>query len=94
MLFSVLYIIKNKWEIGYIPSGINIQYISAYKKEQEVLFQPFSFFYVEQVNINLSKYTADIYLETLGKTEIFEEKLKEGKELFYDGSENLIKFKN
>ena len=94
LLFSVLYIIKNKWEIGYIPSGINIQYISAYKKEQEVLFQPFSFFYVEQVNINLYKYTADIYLETLGKTEIFEEKLKEGKELFYDGSENLIKFKN
>ena len=94
LLFSVLFIIKNIWEIGYISNGINIQNISEFKKEKEVLFQPFSFYYVEKVDINLSKYIADIYLETIGKTEIFEGKLKEGKELFYDGSENIIRFKN
>ena len=93
LLFSVMYIIKNIWKFYYIPNGINIQNISAYDKEKEVLFQPFSFYYVEKVDINLSKYTADIYLETIGKTHIFEEKLKEGKELFYDGSENLIRYK-
>jgi len=90
----VLYYIKNKWEIGNVPNGINIQNIAEFKKEREVLFQPFSFCYVEKVDINLSKYTADIYLETIGKTEIFEQKLKEGRELFYDGSENIIKFKD
>ena len=58
------------------------------------MFQPFSFYYVEKVDINLSKYTADIYLETMGKTEIFEENLVKEKELFYDGYENIIKFKN
>ena len=93
LLFSVLFTIKNKWEKDWIPSGIVIQNISAYK-EKEVLFQPFSFFYVEKVNINLSKYTADIYLESIGKNEIFEENLKEGKELFYDGTENIIRFRN
>ena len=94
LLFSVLYIIKNKWENNWISNGINIQNNSEYKKEKEILFQPFSFYNVEKVNINLSKYTADIYLETMEKTEIFEEKLAKGKELFYDGSEDIIKFKN
>ena len=94
LVFSVLYYIKNKWEIGNVPNGINIQNIAEFKKEREVLFQPFSFCYVEKVDINLSKYTADIYLETIGKTEIFEQKLKDGRELFYDGSENIIKFKD
>ena len=94
LLFSVLYIIKNKWEKNWISNGINIQNISKYKKEKEVIFLPFSFYYVEKVDINLSKYTADIYLETMGKTEIFEEKLVKEKELFYDGYENIIRFKN
>ena len=94
LLFSVMYIIKNIWEFYYIPNGINIQNISDYAKEKEVLFQPFSFYYVEKVDINLSKFTADIYLETIGKTAIFEEKLKEGKEIFYDGCEDIIRFKN
>ena len=94
LLFSVLYIIKNKWENNWISNGIKIQDNSVYKKEKEILFQPFSFYYVDKVDINLSKYTADIYLETMGKTEIFEEKLAKGKELFYDGYENIIRFKN
>ena len=94
LLFSVLYIIKNKWEKYWISNGINIQNISKYKKEKEVIFLPFSFYYVERVDINLYKYTADIYLEIMGKTEIFEEKLVKEKELFYDGYENIIRFKN
>ena len=94
LLFSVLYVIKNKSEVNWISNGINIQNISQYKKEKEVIFLPFSFYYVEKVVIDLSKYTADIYLETMGKTEIFEENLVKEKELFYDGYENIIRFKN
>ena len=94
LLFSILYIIKNKWKDNWISNGINIQNITAFKKEKEILFQPFSFYYVEKVDINLSNYTADIYLETIGKIEIFEKKLIKWKELFYDSSENIIRFKN
>ena len=32
LLFSVLYIIKNKWENNWISNGINIQDISAYNE--------------------------------------------------------------
>ena len=92
--FSVLYIITNKWEDGEISNGINIQKISKYKSEKEILFQPFSFYYLKKVDINLSKFTADIYLETIGKTEIFEEQLKFGKKIFYDGSQNIMRFKD
>ena len=90
--FSVLYIIKNKWKKNWVSSGINIQNESSYK-EEEILYQPFSFYYVEDVKINLKKYTADIYLKTIGKKEILEEKIKEGKEIFFNKIENLIELK-
>ena len=92
--FSVLYIIKNRWENDSISNCIDIQNISRFENEREILFQPFSFYYVEKVDIDLSKYTADIYLETMKKSEIFENKLREGKEIFYDGKDNIMKFKN
>jgi len=94
LLFSVLYIIKNRWENDEISNCIDIQNISEHNKEKEILFQPFSFYYVEKVTINLSKYTADIYLETLRKSEIFENELSKGKEIFYDGKDNIMRFKN
>ena len=93
-MFSVLYIIKNRWENDEISNCIDIQNISEHNKEKEILFQPFSFYYVEKVNINLSKYTADIYLETLRKSEIFENELSKGKEIFYDGEDNIMRLKN
>ena len=38
-------------------------------------------------------YTADIYLETIGKTEILEEKIKKGKEIEFNKEENIIQIK-
>ena len=40
---------------------------SEYKEEKEILYQPFSFYYVKDVKINHENYTADIYLETIGR---------------------------
>ena len=91
-LFSVLYIIKNKWNNYWISNGVNIQNESVYK-ENEILYQPFSFYYVENIKINLKKYTTDIYLKTIGKTEILEKKIKKGKELVYNKEENIIAIK-
>ena len=94
LLFSVLFIIKNIWKKDWVSNGINIQNESEYKKEKEILFQPFSFYYVEDVKINISKYTADIYLETIGKTEVLEEQIKEGKLLCYNKKKNIIEIAN
>ena len=88
--FSVLFYIQNNYNINWIPSGVNIQDISAAKKEKEHLFLPFSFYYLRDVQINTNNYTADIYLETIGKKEILEEEIKKGKEVEYNPNENII----
>ena len=93
-LFSVLFIIKNFWKKNWISNGIDIQEESTYKKEKEILFQPFSFYFVSDVKIDLNKYTADIYLQTVGKTQILEEEIKNDKEIEYNKSENLIELKD
>ena len=92
-LFSVILLINNKWENKWISNGINIQKESKYKKEKEILFQPFSFYLLKDVNINLENYTADIYLDTIGKTEILEEKLKDNIDIEYNYSKNIIEIK-
>ena len=93
-IFSVIYIITNNCHNNWVPSGINVQEESNYKKEKEILFQPFSFYYVKNVIIDTKNYTADIYLETVGKTEILEEKIKGGKKIIYNKNANIMEVKN
>ena len=91
--FSVVYYITNIFEEKWISNGVNIQKEEKYKIEKEILYQPFSFYYVNDVKINKSEYTADIYLETIGKTEILEEKIKYGKEIEYNEEKKIIQIK-
>jgi len=90
LTFSVLFYIKNIYKSNWISSGVNIQDISAVKEEKEHLFLPFSFYYLRDVIIDTKNYTADIYLETIGKKEILEEEIKKGKEVEYNQNENII----
>ena len=69
-------------------NGFQIE--SEFKKEKEILFQPFSFYKVTNVNINIDNYTADISLETIGKREILEKRIKEGKNIRYNQQENIM----
>lgn len=66
---------------------------SKYQKEEEILYQPFSFYYVKDVKINKEDYTADINLETIGKTEILEEQLKCGKIIEYNPNKKIMQVK-
>ena len=77
-----------------ISNGINIQGESKYNKEMEILYQPFSFYYVNNVVSNLKNYTADIYLETIEKTCILEEEIQKGKEIIYNEKENILEINN
>ena len=87
--FSVLFYLKNIWEKNWISNGVDIKDI-ADNKEEEILFQAFSFFYVDKIEINLKERTADIYLETIGKKEILEEKIKQGKEIKYNSLKKIM----
>ena len=93
LIFSVIFIINNHYKEKWISNGVNIQKESVFKKEKEVLYQPFSFYYVRDVNIDLDNYTADIYLETIGKYEILEEKIKVGKTIKYNEKEKIMEIK-
>jgi hypothetical protein len=93
LLYSVIYIIKNYYEKDWISNGINIMQESKYEKEEEILYQPFSFYYVSDVKIDKEKFTADIYLETIGKMEILEEELKAGKIIEYNPNKKIMQVK-
>ena len=94
LLFSVIYYIKNFYKNNWISNGVNIESMSKYKTEREILYQPFSFYYVRDVQINLSNYTADIYLETIGKEEILENKIKFGNNIVYNEKLKIMQVKN
>ncbi len=90
--FSVIVIITNNWKKNWISNAVNTQKLSVYD-EKEVLYLPFSFFYVRDVQIDKKLFTADIYLETIGKEEILEEKIKLGKQIEYNNIEKIMKVK-
>ena len=46
------------------------------------------------IKIDNKLHIADIYLETIGKTQILEEEIKKGKEIIYNESKNIIEVKN
>jgi len=92
--FSVVFIITNLCNKNWISNGIDVQKEAKYKNEKEILYQPFSFYYVREVEINNELYTADIYLETIGKTEILEEKIREGKEIEFNSKLKIMEVKN
>ena len=48
---------------------------------------------MKDVKFDLKKYTADIYLETVGKTKILEDEIKKGKKITYDKNLKIIKIK-
>ena len=80
-------------EKNWISSGVDVHDLSKYEKEKEVLFQAFSFFYVEKVDINLKAKTADIYLKTIGKKCILEEEIRKGKNIEYNQNKKMIEIK-
>ena len=88
--FSVIYKITNHIIPNSIPCGINIQNESVYP-EKEILFQPFSFYYVKNVKFDYENYLADIELETIVKKEILEEKIRNEKKEIYDKKDNLVR---
>ena len=73
VVFNITYYYKNNW----ISNGIKVN--KRENEEKEILFLPFSFYYVKDVKIDCENYTSDIYLETIGKTQILEEEIRKGK---------------
>ena len=88
--FSVVFIINNLYNNNWISNGINVQKISKYKNEKEILYQPFSFYKVRRVEIDHTNFIANIYLETIGKMQILEEQIKMNKKLKYNEKNKIM----
>ena len=92
--YSVVYHITNVQKSNWVSNGIKVKDISRHEDEEEVLFQPFSFYLVKNVKIDNKDFTGDIFLETIGKTEILEEQMKLGKEIEYNPELNIMQIKS
>ena len=90
--FSVVFYITNLYNENdnWISNSIDVQNTAKYKIEKEFLFQPFSFYKVTKVEFKLKEHKANIYLETVGKKEILEEQIKNGKKIEYNKSKNIM----
>ena len=90
--FSVVFHITNLYDENdnWISNSIDVQDTTKYKIEKEYLFQPFSFYRVTKVNFDVKEHKADICLETVGKKEILEEQIKNGKKIKYNESKNIM----
>ena len=93
-LFSANYIIHLIPRNGWISQGFNITNISNYKNEKEILFQPFCFFKLTNVTVDLKNNICFIYLELIGKKEIWEKKMNNYSSIEYQQPENYIELKN
>ena len=82
--FATLITINYIYINGFYPTAIDVSKISCFPDEKEKLFPPYSFFKIKKVKIQYEKQEAKIELDSIGKKEIFEEKLKDGYKLFYN----------
>ena len=92
--FSSLITIEYNWNDGLFPLCFDITDIAKYKTEKECLFHPYTFFKIKNFKIDLINYTLDLELETIGKKEILEEKLKLGKKIKLNESQDLLEIEN
>ena len=95
-LFSVIFYISNIYKKNWISTGVDVSDIANIEEEEEIIYQAFSFFYVEKVEIDYRKRYADIYLETIGKKCILEEAIKKGNDIEYieyNNKEKMIQIK-
>ena len=92
--FSTIIEINNSYKEGLYPICFNISEISNYKDEEEYLFNPYSFFKLEDFSIDFEKNKLRLKLDAINKKEVLEIQIKEGKKLVYNKNEQLIEVKN
>ena len=83
-VFSVIMVINYKFSNNFIYSAIDISKCSDYPNEEERLFPPFTFFKLNKLNIDYNNYTSSIELDSIGRKEILEKRIRNGNILKYN----------
>ena len=91
--FSLLMEIEHSYKEGLFPLCFYISNNSKYKNEEEFLFHPYTFFKIKDFSVDYEKYLIKLYLETINKKEILEEKINENNKIYYSKEEKIIEIK-
>ena len=89
-LFSAMLNIDYLFDDGYEPSIFDLNNLIPYPDEEEFIVLPFTFFCVKSIKYDILKMNVDIDLQVIGKFEILEEKVKNGKKIIYDDKSHAI----
>ena len=82
--YATIVTINYKYNKDFIPTAVDVSEISFFKSEKECIFLPYSFFKIKNVEIDHIKKTGKIELDSIGRKEIFEKKLRDGYKLNYN----------
>ena len=82
--YATIVTINYKYNKDFIPTTVDVSEISAFKSEKECIFLPYSFFKIKNVEIDHPNKKGKIELDSIGRKEIFEKKLRDGYKLNYN----------
>ena len=82
--YATIVTINYKYNKDFIPTAVDVSEISVFKSEKECLFLPYSFFKIKKVEIDHINKKGSIELDSIGRKEIFEKKLRDGYKLNYN----------
>jgi hypothetical protein len=92
-LYSVMMKFDYLHDDGYEPSIFQLKYLMQYPEEEDYILLPFTFLKITKVDIDSSKFIADIYFDIVGKLNILENDIRNGKNLEYDPKNHLMVIK-
>ena len=82
--YATIVTINYKYNKDFIPTAVDVSEISAFLDEKECIFLPYSFFKIKNVEIDHINKKGSIELDSIGRKEIFEKKLRDGYKLNYN----------
>ena len=88
--YSVILKICYLYEDEYEPSVFNLKDLAQYPDEEEYIVLPFTFLELKSINIDSNKFIADIELDIIGKKDILEYKIKDGKKVEFNQKEKIM----
>ena len=89
-LYSVMMKFDYLHDDGYEPSIFQLKYLMQYPEEEDYILLPFTFLKITKVKIDSSKFIADIDFSIVGKLNILENDIRNGKNLEFDEQNHLM----
>jgi len=92
-LYSVIMKFDYLHDDGYEPSVFQLNYLMQFPEEEDYILLPFTFLKITKFKIDSSKFIADIEFSIVGKLNILEKDIRNGKDLVYDPENHIMTIK-